>query len=107
MFGFSKKIDTSAISHEVGEGRAYLVDVRSDDEWGAAHAKGALHLTVDRIMNGEVPTQDTSKKLYLYCRSGGRASMAAVTLRAKGYTIENLGGLSSWQGAGGATEAGM
>lgn len=33
--------------------------------------------------------------------------MAASKLKAKGYTVENLGGLSSWKSAGGATEAGM
>ncbi|MBP7837148.1 rhodanese-like domain-containing protein [Candidatus Saccharibacteria bacterium] len=107
MLGFGKKIDAAAITKEIDEGEAYLVDVRGNDEWDGLHAKGALHLSVDRIMNGEVPIKDTSKKLYLYCASGGRASMAASKLKAKGYTVENLGGLSSWKSAGGATEAGM
>lgn len=89
------------------DNRAYLVDVRGDDEWDSLHAKDALHLSVDRIMSGEVPTKDRSKKLYLYCESGGRAFMAASKLKASGYTVENLGGLSSWKSAGGATETGM
>lgn len=107
MFGFGKKIDASAITAEMNENKAYLVDVREDDEWDELHAKGALHLTVSRIMNGEVPTKDTSKKLYLYCASGGRASVAASKLKTKGYMVENLGGLSAWRREGGATEAGM
>lgn len=107
MFGFGKKIDINEITGEMKENRAYLIDVRRNEEWDESHAEGALHLSVDRIMNGEVPTKDTSKKLYLYCASGGRASMAASKLRTDGYTVENLGGLSDWKGAGGATELGM
>lgn len=107
MLGFGKKIDVVAITAELENDKAYLVDVRGNDEWDGLHAKGALHLSVERIMGGEVPTKDTSKKLYLYCASGGRASMAAMKLKAKGYSVENLGGLSSWKSAGGATESGM
>lgn len=107
MFGFGKKIDAQAITNEMSDREAYLVDVRGNDEWDAAHAKGALHLSVDRIMNGEVPTKDTSRKLYLYCASGVRASTAAMKLKASGYAVENIGGLSGWKSAGGATESGM
>lgn len=106
MLGFGKKIDVDAITAEMKDNEAYLVDVRGNDEWDGLHAKGALHLSVDRIMNGEVPTKDKSKKLYIYCASGGRASTAASKLKASGYSVENLGGLSSWKSAGGATEAG-
>lgn len=107
MFGFGKKIDVDNITSEMKADTAYLIDVRGNDEWDGQHAKDALHLSVDRIMNGEVPTKDKSKKLYLYCASGGRASMAANKLKASGYSVENLGGLSSWKSAGGATESGM
>ena len=107
MLGFGKKIDVEAINKEMQAHEAYLVDVRGNDEWGGSHAVGALHLSVDRIMNGDVPTKDKSKKLYLYCASGGRASMAAAKLKSSGYSVENLGGLSSWKSAGGATESGM
>ena len=107
MFGFGKNFDAKEITKEIENGDAYLVDVRENDEWDNLHAKGALHLSVGRIMNGELPTKDTSKKLYLYCASGGRASMAASKLEAAGYEVENLGGLSSWRSAGGATESGM
>lgn len=107
MFGFGKKIDINEITNEMKENNAYLIDVRRNEEWDESHAEGALHLSVERIMNGEVPTKDTSKKLYLYCFSGGRASVAANKLRADGYTVENLGGLSDWKSAGGATELGM
>lgn len=107
MLGFGKKIDAGAITAELNDGKAYLVDVRENDEWDQEHAKDALHLSVDRIMSGEVPAKDKSKKLYLYCASGGRASIAAAQLKSNGYSVENIGGLSDWKGSGGATESGM
>ena len=99
------KIDVNAIKNQVGNNEAYLIDVRENDEWSESHAAGATHLAVDRVMNGEVPTKDTSKKLYVYCASGGRASMAAAKLSSRGYHVENLGGLIDWTNAGGATES--
>lgn len=104
MFGMGKKIDAAEITKEMQDGKALLVDVRGDDEWNGGHAKDAMHLSVDRIMQGELPTRDTSTKLYLYCASGGRAGMAANYLKDKGFDVENLGGLSGWRRAGGKVE---
>lgn len=104
MFGFGPKIDISKITDELQTGTAILVDVRGDGEWQSGHAAGALHLPVDKISRGEVPTKDTSKKIYLYCASGGRSSMAARTLKQKGYDVENIGSLGGWRAAGGAIQ---
>ena len=104
MFGFGPKIDVEEIQEELEDGTALLVDVRGDDEWLSGHAVGALHLSLDRISDGDVPTKDTSKKLYVYCASGGRSGVAAQILKQKGFTVENIGGLSSWRSAGGAIE---
>ena len=104
MFGFGPKIDVEEIQEELEDGTALLVDVRGDDEWLSGHAVGALHLWLDRISDGDVPTKDTSKKLYVYCASGGRSGVAAQILKQKGYLVENIGGLSSWRSAGGAIE---
>lgn len=64
-----------------------FVDVRSEAEWADGHLKGALHLPV-----GDVAEQaaqrlpDKSAPVVTYCRSGGRAQAAAMTLRVQGYT---------------------
>lgn len=104
MFGFGKKFDAQEIAKEVRDHKALLIDVRGNDEWDGGHAKEALHLSVDHIMQGELPTKDKSKKIYLYCASGGRAGMAANYLKSKGFQAENLGGLSSWKSSGGSVE---
>lgn len=104
MFGIGKKIDAAGISKEIQEGKAVLIDVRGDDEWNGGHAQGAIHLSVDRIMQGELPVKDKDTKLYLYCASGGRAGSAANYLERVGFETENIGGLSSWRSAGGQVE---
>lgn len=104
MFGMGKKIDATGITKEIQGGTALLIDVRGDDEWNGGHAKDALHLSVDRIMQGKLPTKDTATKLYLYCASGGRSGMATNYLKSKGFDAENIGGLSNWRSAGGKIE---
>lgn len=104
MFGMGKQIDVATITKEINDGTAVLVDVRGDDEWHSGHAKGAMHLSVDRISRGELPTKNKETKVYLYCASGGRSGMAANILKSKGIKTENLGGFSSWRRAGGGVE---
>ncbi len=104
MFGFGPSIDVDKISKEISENTALLLDVREDDEWESGHAAGAIHFSLGRLSEGEVPTKDTEKKLYVYCASGGRSGVAEQTLSAKGFTVDNIGGLSNWRSAGGKTE---
>jgi rhodanese-related sulfurtransferase len=52
------------------------------------------------------PAFDESKKLVLYCASGGRSTLAAKTLMDMGYTnvCHIAGGFSAWNEAGGPVE---
>ena len=64
-----------------------LVDVREDNEWEQAHAKGALHLSrgiIERDIETAVP--DKHAKLVLYCGGGYRSALAADNLQRMGYT---------------------
>ena len=49
------------------------------------------------------PEIDGSKKLVLYCASGGRSALAGKTLKDLGYDkVSHIaGGISAWQEAGG------
>jgi rhodanese-related sulfurtransferase len=104
MFGARKKMNIQEIMKEMQSGKAVLIDVRRTDEWASGHAKGAVHMPIERIMAGEHPVNDTNIKAYIYCASGGRAGMATNALKAKGFVAENLGGLSNWRSAGGEVE---
>lgn len=104
MFGFGKQVNAAEINEEMLNHTALLIDVRGNDEWDGGHAKNALHLSVERIMKGELPTKDPSKKIYVYCASGARASAATSYLKRSGLNVENIGGLRDWKIGGGAIE---
>ena len=64
-----------------------LVDVREDQEWEAAHAAGAVHLskgTIERDIEKTFPDKQT--KLVLYCGGGYRSALATDNLQKMGYT---------------------
>lgn len=86
-----------------------LIDVRTAEEYQAEHASGAVNIPVEKISAGEIDGISKSLPIYLYCRTGNRASTAKKLLEEAGFTnVTNLGGLSDWQKSGGkvcSTEA--
>ena len=87
--------------------RARLIDVREDNEWNEAHAKGAEHLgkgIIERDIEKFAP--DKASALILYCGGGYRAALAADSLQRMGYTnVTSLaGGWRAWQEAGAPIE---
>lgn len=80
-------------------GRARLIDVREDNEWDEAHAKGAEHLSrgiIERDIEKFAP--DKASGLILYCGGGFRAALAADSLQRMGYTnVSSMaGGWRAW-----------
>ncbi len=80
-----------------------LVDVRTPEEFSEGHIMGAVNydwydsLFVDNIS----AVYDKSAPLYVYCRSGKRASEASAALAKAGFEVYNLkGGYISWTEAG-------
>lgn len=64
-----------------------LVDVREDHEFGAAHVKGAVHLSkgiIERDIEAKYPDKNT--KLVCYCGGGFRSALVADNLQKMGYT---------------------
>ena len=73
-----------------------LVDVRTEDEYGAEHAAGAVLLPLEDIEDADLgsilPNKDAP--VLLYCRTGRRSALAAAH---QGYTrLYDLGGLNGW-----------
>jgi len=86
---------------------AVLVDVRSQEEWGEGHVKGALFLPVREVESkaaSKLP--DKNAPIVTYCRVGSRAELAAKTLRMLGYThvTAMTGGFEDLKAAGLPTE---
>lgn len=96
-------LDIQKITQEVEAGEALLLDVRTDQELEQeGYAAPATHFELSRLESGEFPNFDKESKVYVYCRSGGRAGQAQAILEENGFSnVENIGGLSDWIDAGG------
>jgi phage shock protein E len=72
-----------------------VIDVRTVQEWDKGHLEGAVLIPYDQIGEkiGDV-VKNKSQRIYLYCRTGHRASIAKEALEKMGYKdIINLGSL--------------
>ncbi|MGI8618402.1 MAG: rhodanese-like domain-containing protein [Gemmatimonadaceae bacterium] len=105
----------SVLEVDVAEARrrksagATLIDVREDREWGAGHARGAIHLgkgVIERDIEKQIP--DKNAQIILYCGGGFRSALAAKALGEMGYgnVASMAGGWRAWQAEGGEIEAG-
>lgn len=82
-----------------------LIDVREADEFALGHLPGAVHMSRGMIefkfsSNPELASRDL--RIVLYCKSSGRAALAAVQLQAMGYhKVSSIaGGYDAWVAAG-------
>ena len=85
--GRIREIDIEEYKRLRASGNAgQLVDVREDNEWNAAHAAGAIHLSkgvIERDIETTFPDKNT--KLVLYCGGGFRSALATDNLQKMGY----------------------
>jgi len=75
-----------------------LIDVRTEQEYENGHIPTAGNIPFD-IIADKVPTETRDDLIILYCRSGRRSSIAAETLKKRGYTnVVDFGGVTNWPG---------
>lgn len=82
-----------------------LVDVREADEFAAGHLAGAVHISrglLEFKFSADPALQARDLKLVLYCKTSGRAALAACALQDMGYQhVQSIaGGFEAWVGAG-------
>ena len=82
-----------------------LLDVRESDEYAAGHLPGAIHISrglLEFKLSGMPELSSRDLKIVLYCKTSGRAALAACTLHDMGYLqVKSLaGGFDAWVGAG-------
>ena len=82
-----------------------LIDVREADEYAAGHLPGAIHISRGMLefklsSNPELSARDLS--IVLYCKTSGRAALAACALHDMGYlNVKSIsGGFDAWAAAG-------
>ncbi len=80
-------------------GKLILLDVRTEEEYSAAHVDGAINIPHEGIVAGvEQLELKTSDKIYLYCRSGKRVGIAMAELEKLGFSdMTNLLSLEAAQ----------
>jgi len=77
---------------------AYIVDVRTDDEYSQLHITGSIHIPVDEIETKlEEMIPDKSSEIIFYCAKGVQAQKALEKALLMGYKkVYNLGGIDAW-----------
>jgi len=97
-----------ALAEELAAGDVVVVDVREPVEWenyipGAVQIpRGLLEFVADQVSPRHHPDLEFARRVVVYCHSGARAALAAVTLQEMGFTnVANLdGGFGAWTSAG-------
>ena len=100
-----ESLDPMTVVEEIRQG-AVLVDLREQHELndkgriaGSVHIpRGMLEFLADPANLHHHKVLDPRKRIILYCATGNRSSLAAVTLQDMGYThVTHLaGGIAAW-----------
>jgi rhodanese-related sulfurtransferase len=82
-----------------------LIDVREADEFAAGHLPGAIHASRGMLefkLSNSPQLSARDLKIVLYCKTSGRAALAACALHDMGYLqVQSIsGGIDAWAAAG-------
>ncbi|QDZ23588.1 rhodanese domain-containing protein [Chloropicon primus] len=98
-----KNVNVTIFNETMQEPDAFVLDVRSEEEFNKGHIEGAVRITSNELPNrdGELP-KDKEAPVLVYCNSGRRSADVANTLLFMGYeNVMNLEpGIKGWVKAG-------
>ena len=82
-----------------------LIDVREADEFAAGHLPGAVLVPrglLEFKLSGTPALSGRDLKVVLYCKTSGRAALAAQAMQSTGYlNVSSVaGGFDAWAAAG-------
>jgi len=82
-----------------------LLDVREADEFAGGHLAGAVHVSrglLEFKLSGTPTLTARDLKVVLYCKTGGRAALAAAVMQDMGYidVVCIAGGFDAWAATG-------
>ena len=93
-----ERITAEELKAAIAAGEVVVIDVRSVEQYDAAHIPNALHIPVSRI-EGEIPYLPKGKTIVTYCTCPAEESSgdAAMILARGGIPARALlGGLGAW-----------
>ena len=79
------------------EDGAFLLDVRTVEEWNQGHVDGAVLIPLDQL-GARVNEVPKDQDVLIICRSGNRSGQARDLLRGQGFdrTTSISGGINAW-----------
>lgn len=97
-----------AAAFQQRESGAFILDVRTPEEWVAYHIPGSTLIPLDQLATrlNEIPKDRT---VVVVCRSGNRSQQGRDILSQAGFSLVTSmnGGLTQWQAAGYPTVSGQ
>ena len=78
-----------------------IIDVRTREEFGKGHLPGATLVDIGdpTAFLDVVASLDPTLNYYVYCKSGGRSTIACAFMKEQGFEAYNLlGGIDGWKG---------
>jgi rhodanese-related sulfurtransferase len=87
-------------AYQMYKGGAYVLDVRTQEEWDEYHVPNTTLIPLDQLPNrlSEVPKD---KEIVVICRSGNRSQQGRDILLNAGYTATSVtGGVKEWYAKG-------
>ena len=75
-----------------------LIDVRTAQEYTSGHIPSAINLPVTTLEQN-LPTENRSALIIVYCQSGGRSKTGKATLQRLGFNrVVDFGSIQNWKG---------
>lgn len=92
-------ISAKMLDYYVGRRDAFLIDLRSREEYRTEHMKGAVNLPYEEFEEMSEYDFPRGKILVLYCDRGGASLLAARVLARNGYETRTvIGGMNAYRG---------
>ena len=97
----------TGLAYDKYEEGAFLLDVRTPEEWIEYHVPGATLITLDQL-EARVNEVPFDQEVIIICRSGNRSQVGRDILLAAGHTnvTSIAGGIKGWDAAGYPTVTG-
>lgn len=100
-----KESPCSEIHEKLKASGSLLIDVREPDEYNQGHIAGAINIPrglLEFKISNEPALQELNRPIIVYCKTSGRAALAAVAMQTMGFrSVTSLaGGYDAWVAEG-------
>mgnify|MGYP001317997950 CR=1 FL=1 len=91
-------LSVDQIKNELSNDQAILIDVREAEEVELGHLENAKWIALSALSENPdqylkaINSEYSNKKVYVYCKSGGRSGQASQFFQSQGIKAFNIGG---------------